>query len=87
MSARRPAFTLIEITLGIAMTAVIGAALAGLSAALAELHQDSQAKFAALRIAGCTMRRTQAALRQARLILGASGDDLLLWVRDDNRNE
>ncbi len=79
-------FTLAELIVSIAITAVIGSAVVGLATALATASEHGGDRYLALQTARMTMRRIQDAIRNAKLVTAASSNSLVLWAEDSNSN-
>ncbi len=83
---RTGGFTLAELILGLATTAMVGLSLAGVTAALSDAYDDADTDYSHLQTARAAMARSQSEFRKARLVMGQSEGELLLWSHDDNNN-
>lgn len=86
MTSRR-AFTLIELTLAMVITSVIGLSIAGVSLALSDSYARSQDYYASLQCGRSTISQMQDTLRRARLITGATDQALIFWAQDEEGSD
>lgn len=80
----RGGFTLAELVVSIAITAVIGSAVVGLATALSMASEHGRDRYLSLQTARMTMRRIQDTIRKAKLVTAASSSSLVLWAEDSN---
>lgn len=80
----RTGLTLAELTLGMAITVVIGGAVATLAAALSSAHAATENYHASLQTGRMSLRRVQGAVRTSKLILAVAPDTAVLWAGDAN---
>lgn len=78
-NSSREAFTLLEVMLSIAVIAVMGLSIAGVSMALSTAHENSQDQYQCTQAGRIVMMRLEQAFRQAHLITDAAGSSLILW--------
>ena len=86
MAAAKRGFTLAEIIIGIAITSLVGLAVAGLSAALSNAYDVNEEYYQALQTGRSAMLKMQSALRRTRLVVGKTESGLLLWASDENNS-
>lgn len=79
---RRGGFTLPEMILGVAITSLVGLAVATVSAALSNAYDAGSAQQQSLQAARTAMLRTEKAVRQSALVLAAWDNNVLLWEGD-----
>ena len=82
----RKGFTLVELLVALAVTAIVSAAVATLAYAVGTANKgsdDTSRKQAELRLS--TLRISEL-VRNCKLICGMPGDDLAVWRADDNGN-
>lgn len=82
MTGRRTGFTLMEVVIAMSITVVISLAVATVSVALGNLHEQSQEYYEFLQTGRVAAGRLQATLRGARLVTAASSDSLVIWSAD-----
>jgi len=78
--------TLAELTLGMAVTVVIGGAVATLASALSSAHAATEAFHESLQTGRMSLRRVQAMVRRSKLILAVSSNAAVLWDGDANED-
>ncbi len=78
--------TLPELVLGIAVTSVIGLAVAGVTMALSTAHANNQQHSENLQAARVAAWRINRELRQCRLVTAADSSRIALWATDGNGN-
>jgi len=82
----KQAFTLVELLVALSVTAVILAAVAGLTFAVSSANQASgNTADIQARIRFATVHISEL-LRHCRLVCGSADNDLCLWRADDNQN-
>jgi len=79
---RQGAFTLMELTLAIAITATIGVAVAGVAMTISSVHAYSQQCYESTQTGRTAMLRICSAVRKARLVTAVSAGGLALWMGD-----
>jgi len=79
--------TLVELTIGMAVMAVIRLTIAGVSMALASAYQSTDDYYQSVQTGRVTMVRMGDLLRSARLVTDVSDSALLVWHGDTNDNE
>lgn len=84
MRCRTSGFTLPEVVMAMAIAAMIGLSIVGVSAALSGAYAQSQDFYQCLQTGRSTMARIQAAVRKAKLVTYVSPTRLLLWQDDLN---
>lgn len=75
-------FTLVELIIAIAITAVIGLAAAAVAVGISNSYSDSEDYYQSLQTARSFMMRWESEVRQARLITAWSSTGLVLWTGD-----
>jgi len=84
MNHRRSGFTLAEVVIAASITMVIGLAVAGVSMALGDLHEEAETYYEFLQNARVATSRFQATLRHAHLVTAASPTAMVIWANDDH---
>ena len=79
-------FTLLEMTMAVTITAIIGLAVAGATIALSRAYQDTEEFYQSLQTARSAMLRIQRTVQGSKLITACPGTILVLWVDDTNGN-
>jgi prepilin-type N-terminal cleavage/methylation domain-containing protein len=79
-------FTLLEMTLAMAITAITGLSVAVATVALSRAHEDTEGFYQSLQTARSAMMRIQRAVQGAKLVTACSGPMLVLWFDDANAN-
>ena len=82
MKRGKRGFTLVELTLAMSVTLVIGLAVTGVAVALSNLSQHSEEYHQQLQTSRVASTRLQDALRRARLITAGSSTCLVTWAED-----
>jgi len=88
MKRFRTALTLAELVLSMAIMAIVGAGVAGVSMALSTAHIDSQAVQENIQTASASMMRLQKCVSGAKLVTSISPDAVVIWtegVDGDNK--
>jgi hypothetical protein len=80
----KPALTVAELLLSMAVLAVIGTAVAGLSHALSSAHAHSQDYYSHLQTARNGTLRLQGLFRESLLVTAADDHSAVLWAGDAN---
>ena len=75
-------FTLAEVVIATSVTVVIGVAVAGVSVALGNLHEESEEYYEFLQTGRVAVNRLQATLRAAGLVTASSPTAMVIWARD-----
>ncbi len=78
-NSSRGAFTLLEVMLAIAVIAVMGLSIAGVSMALSTAYENSQDQYQCTQAGRIVMLRLEQTFRQAHLITDAAGSSVILW--------
>jgi len=86
MAAVRKGFVLPDVTVGMAIAAVVGLCVVGVSAALCAAYAHSQDFYQSLQTGRIAMMRMQAMLRKAKLVTCVDGSVSVLWAGDANGN-
>ena len=79
-------FTLTELMLAIAITAMTGLAVAGASHAVLSAYGTSDDHYEQLQIARGAMHQSRLALRKARLVVNGTTTSLIYWAEDANND-
>ena len=79
-------FTLLEMTMAMAITAITGLSVAGATVALSRAHQDTEGFYQSLQTARSAMMRIQRSIQGAKLVTACTGTTLVLWANDTNGN-
>ena len=82
----RRGFTLVELVISVAITAVIGSAVAGLAMVLSTASEHGQDRYLSLQTARIAMRNVQDTIRKAKLVTACNGTMMVLWAEDTNGN-
>lgn len=82
----RRGFTLAELVISVAITAVIGSAVAGLAMVLSAASEHGHDRYLSLQTARITMLRVQDMFRKAKLVTACNGTTMVLWAEDANGN-
>ncbi len=77
-------FTLVELTIAITITSVIGLSIAGATVALSRANQDTNTFYQSLHTARSAMMRIQRTIYQAKLLTACTGTTVVLWAEDTN---
>jgi len=77
-------FTLTEFVIAMAITAITGLAVAGVSMALSRAYAHSENFYQYLQCSRAGIRHTQEVFSEAKLITAADGDTTVLWHKDIN---
>lgn len=80
-------FTLVEMVLAMALTAVVGLAAAGVSAALSNGYAMSQGNYETLQAGRVTVGNLHRTIRSAKLVTMAGSEGLVVWAADPNGND
>lgn len=87
MALAKHGFTLAELTIGVAITSLVGLSVAGLSFGLSNAYESNDNYYQSLQTARSAMRAVQSALRKSKLVVGTTETDLLLWVNDEDESD
>jgi prepilin-type N-terminal cleavage/methylation domain-containing protein len=79
------AFTLVELMMAMAITAVIGVAVAGVAGALSTNYSQNMDYYNNVQSARSAMSYMRDSLRKAKLVTASSDDTIVLWL-DANNN-
>ena len=79
-------FTLAELAVSVAITAIIGSAVMGLTMTLSTANDHAQDRYLSLQSARMTMLRLQDKIRKAKLVTAADYGTIVLWAEDSNGN-
>jgi len=82
----KEAFTLLEMTIAITITAITGLSVAGATIALSQAHQDTANFYQSLQTARSAMIRIQKAVNKAELITACTSTVIILWADDTNND-
>lgn len=83
-AATRVAFTLAELMVGLAITAVVGLAAATLSSGISSANGQTNALSQTVQSGRIGLMKIDGALRKAQLVTAAGSDNLTLWNGDAN---
>ncbi|MCE5327281.1 MAG: hypothetical protein LLG01_12810 [Planctomycetaceae bacterium] len=83
-TARRRAFTLAELVLALATTALVGTAVAAMSMALSTAGQTSRDRQLCMQEARVAVRRLEDYVRKAKLATACDSRTVSLWMTDAN---
>ena len=79
MPMRSKAFTLVELMMGMAVTALVGLAAAGVSRTLGDSYVQSQHYYESIQCTRIGMMRLASEIRQAKLVTELGSAQLMLW--------
>ncbi len=79
-------FTLAELVVSVAITAVIGSAVAGLAMALSTASEHGRDRYLSLQTARIAMLNVRGIIRKAKLVTACDGTTMVLWAEDANGN-
>jgi prepilin-type N-terminal cleavage/methylation domain-containing protein len=82
--SNRRGFTLLELTMAIAITSVIALSVAGVSMGLSRAYANSEGYYQTSQNARSAMMGVQSLLRKAKLVLSVSDDGVVFWAQDVN---
>lgn len=85
-SRKSRAFTLLEMTLAMTITAITGLSVAGATMALCRAHQNTEGFYQSLQTTRSAMLRIQRTIQNSKLVTANTGTTLVLWVDDTNGN-
>ncbi len=80
-------FTLAELAVSVAITAMIGSAVMGLTMTLSTANEHAQDRYLSLQTARMTMFRLQNKIHKAKLVTAAGYRTIVLWAEDSNSND
>lgn len=83
-SATRRGFTLVELMMAMAITAVVATSVAAVSLAMSSSYAHTQDYFQNVQSGRTAMSRLQDTLRRSKLVTSASGSSLVVWAGDFN---
>jgi len=83
---RRAAFTLIEMTMAIAITAVTGLSIAGAAITFSSAQEYSREFYGNIQTARTAMMRIQRLVRSCLLVTSLDGTSMILWANDANED-
>ncbi len=83
---RRIAFTLIEMTMAIAITGVTGLSVAGAAITFSTAHEHSREFYGHIQTARTAMMRVQRMIRSCLLVTSVNGTSMILWASDANED-
>ncbi len=83
MRGFRRGLTLAELVLAMAITAVIGLAVTGVTAAMSNINERAEDYYEYLQSGRVAASRLEEALRSARLITVASGSSIVAWTSNE----
>ena len=83
---RRRAFTLIEMVMAVAITAITGVCIAGASMALSTAYDSGQEYYECIQTGRVTMLRLEQMLRQSLLVTDTRLGSLWIWREDTDGN-
>lgn len=86
MGHKSPGFTLIELTLAIVITAVMGLSVAGVTLSLSNAHEHSGNTYRSVQAGRTIMRNVGSTIREAKLVTACNERTVVLWANDANRN-
>jgi len=86
MPRRTSAFTIAELLIALAITAVIGLTVAGVAMALSRSYQHSEQYYRYLQSGRVASIRLQGSLRKSRLVTASDASTLVLWAEDYNND-
>ena len=86
MTRQKGAFTLVEMSMAIAVIAITGMAAAGVAMALSNAYHNSQDYYHCIQTNRVGMLRAADEVRGAELITDASGTAMVVWCEDTNGN-
>lgn len=86
MTRRTRGFTLPEITLAMAIAAVVGLTVVSVSMALSTAYVSSEDHYQNLQTARSVMERIRTTIRKSKLVTYSSVRYLALWAEDTNNN-
>ena len=79
-------FTLAELVVSVAITAVIASAVAGLAMALSTASEHGRDRYLSLQTARIAMLNVRDLIRKAKLVTTCDGTSMVLWAEDSNGN-
>jgi prepilin-type N-terminal cleavage/methylation domain-containing protein len=85
MHQHKNGFTLVELVMAMAITAVIGLAVAGVAGAISTNYSQNLNYYANVQSARSAMTYMRDSLRKAKLVTASSGNELVIWI-DDNQD-
>lgn len=85
-TSQRAAFTVIELAIAMAITALVGLSVAAASMVISAAHEDAEQYQEYVQSARSTNLRIQSALRKASLITSCTPTTLVYWTGDANAN-
>jgi len=85
-TSRRAAFTVIELTLAMGITALVGLSVAAATMVISAAREDVEQYQEYVQSARSTSLRVQSALRKASLITSCTPTTLVYWMGDANGN-
>lgn len=77
-------FTMVEMVLAMAVTAIVGLSVAGVSVGLSNAYENSENYYDALQGARSVLMQAQSMGRTAKLVTATSTDSLVFWTSDIN---
>ena len=80
-------FTLVEMAMAMAITAITALSVAGATIALSKAHQDTEGFYQSLQTARGAMMRIQRSIQGAKLITACTGPTLVLWAEDTDNSK
>ena len=82
MHRRQNAFTVVEMVLAMAITAMIGLSVAGVAVALSTAQADQEESYQYAQTARSAINRIQGYLSRARLVTARGDGSLVYWIKD-----
>ena len=86
MDHKRPAFTLLELTMALVITAVTGLSIAGVTLSISHVSQRSRQFNESIQSGRCVLRNIGLDIRQAKLVTACDDLGVTLWANDDDQN-
>ena len=83
MRMRRRAMTLIEVTIALTVTAMIGLVTASVMVALLNVQQTTDSYTQNVQSGRISLAKLQSAIRTSRVVTAGNGTKLTLWTHDD----
>ena len=75
-------FTMMELTLSIAIVSIIGVCVAGVAVAISQAHQAAETYYANVQQTRAALQKMSQDLRDAKLVLSYGPGTLTLWMAD-----
>jgi len=86
MRRTRHAFTIIELTMAIAITAITGLSIAGVAVTISNAYASSSDTHQTLQAGQSVIRNIQAIINKTKLVTSVSKDGIVLWCVDSNED-